>query len=540
MYMNRFFVFLSLLSITACTTTPQQSSWFNEYGTLETGTPVQMQYGTPNFQQPGTPSDSLLGAQVHRVAVMLPLTGDSAATGKEIRTSIEAAILQNAPRNLSVAFYDTANNLSDTIKEVLLDNPEIIIGPVFSKDVRTLRDYKPENLPVLSFTSDAGSVGNGIMTLALMPTNSVEAIVKEMSNDGIKSFIVIAPDTNSGKLMAGTAYGASGIYNIPVSGIFYYKEKDSESIKDASLSASMNGARTAANTRAREILSDILTSERLTTIEESSLTLQLEDLSKKETLGNLPYDAILFLGSGDDTETLASFLRYYGVGTGEVRFYGSALWEGSDIINDFTMYGAKYASLPDASPEFINLYERISGKKPGRLAGFGYDAANMSIGMIYSQKSDAAYLLDPSGYIGVEGLYRLKPTGENERPLRIIQLSGNSLPRNVRNAPINFLTPIYGIEQNKINYVDAMDLDTLGINPNDYISIPERLRDKYKSKTYGANTKYIIPVTPIEQTQNITILPEDDTDTVVTSPDFQPVELEQINRTYIDSIEITE
>lgn len=132
MHMNRIFGFLTLLVVTGCATeTTQQTNWFTEYGTLETGTPIQMQYGSPDMQ-PGTPSDNLLGAPVHRMAVMLPLTGSAASTGKEIRTSIETAVLQNAPRNLSVAFYDTADNLTETINEVLLDNPEVIIGPVFS------------------------------------------------------------------------------------------------------------------------------------------------------------------------------------------------------------------------------------------------------------------------------------------------------------------------------------------------------------------------------------------------------------------------
>ena len=540
MYMKRIFRFLALLTITGCATeTPQQSPWFNEYGTMETGIPIQMQYGSPDMQ-PGSPTDNLLGAPVHRMAVMLPLTGDAAATGKSIRTSIETAVLQNAPRNLSVTFYDTATNISDTINEVLLDNPEVIIGPIFAEEVRTLRDNKPEILPVLSFTSDATAVANGEMTMALMPTSSVESIIKEMSIDGIKGFVILAPDTESGKLMAGTALSAAEIYNVPISGIFYYKENNSESIKNTSMEASMNSARTAAHTRAREVLSDILTTERLTALEKSSLTLQLERLSKTETLGTLPYNAVLFLGNGDDTESLASFLRYYGVTSREARFYGTALWEGSDILTDFNMTGAKYAVLPDTAPEFSNLYERVSGTIPGRLAGFGYDAANMAMGMIYSNKSDAAYLLDPSGYAGVEGLYRLKPTGENERALQIVQISNNGSTQVVRYAPMNFLRPIYSLEQGKVKPASRMELETPGIDPNDYISIPQRLTNKYKSKTYGAHMNYSSPTTSLYDQQSIVILPEDDSDDVFMSPDFQPVELESINRTYIDSIEIEE
>ena len=535
---NRIFGILAILTIAGCAETTQTTDWYSEYGTLETGTPVVMQYGSPDLQ-PGTPSDNLLGAPVHRMAVMLPLTGDAALSGRAIRTSIEAAVLQSAPQNLSVAFYDTAENLTATITDVLSTEPSVIVGPLFADDARALRNAKSPDIPVLSFTSDATALGDGVMTMALMPTNSTEAIVQEMYSDGIQGFIIVAPDTQSGKLMAGTATTAADMYNIPVTGVFYYTENDTESIKNTARDASMNAARSAANTRAREILSDILTTERLTAIEKSSLTIQLERMSKRDTLGKLPYNAVLFLGNGNDTESMASFLRYYGVAASDARFYGTALWDGSDIVNDITMIGAKYATLPDMAPSFVNLYERISGTSPNRLTGFGYDAANMAMGMIYSTKSNAAYLLDPSGYAGVSGLYRLEPTGENERALQIVQLTGDGTTKIVRNAAQNFLTPIYNLEQNKIRPADAMDLETPGVNPDDYINIPTRLREKYESETYGTHIT-TQPVTPHHDVETITILPEDDRDVVITSPDFQPVNLESINRTYIDSVEIEE
>ncbi len=535
---NRIFGILAILTIAGCAETTQTTDWYSEYGTLETGTPVVMQYGSPDLQ-PGTPSDNLLGAPVHRMAVMLPLTGDAALSGRAIRTSIEAAVLQSAPQNLSVAFYDTAENLTATITDVLSTEPSVIVGPLFADDARALRNAKSPDIPVLSFTSDATALGDGVMTMALMPTNSTEAIVQEMYSDGTQGFIIVAPNTQSGKLMAGTATTAADMYNIPVTGVFYYTENNTESIKNTARDASMNAARSAANTRAREILSDILTTERLTAIEKSSLTIQLERMSKRDTLGKLPYNAVLFLGNGNDTESMASFLRYYGVAASDARFYGTALWDGSDIVNDITMIGAKYATLPDMAPSFVNLYERISGTSPNRLTGFGYDAANMAMGMIYSTKSNAAYLLDPSGYAGVSGLYRLEPTGENERALQIVQLTGDGTTKIVRNAAQNFLTPIYNLEQNKIRPADAMDLETPGVNPDDYINIPTRLREKYESETYGTHIT-TQPVISPHDVETITILPEDDRDVVITSPDFQPVNLESINRTYIDSVEIEE
>jgi hypothetical protein len=161
----------------------------------------------------------------------------------------------------------------------------------------------------------------------------------------------------------------------------------------------------------------------------------------------------------------------------------------------------------------------------------------MAMGMINSTKSNAAYLLDPSGYMGMDGLFRLKPTGDNERALRIVKLNGSGILTPVRAAPTSFMTPLYNIEQRHISPANEMTLRSPGINPNSYLNIPERFRSKYRSKTYGAN----MTNTPIVQqsAEVITIMPEDDRD-IITTSDYTPVELENVSRSFIDSIEIEE
>ena len=536
MYINRFFYYLAtFVFLTGCGggDVISDSDWMDGYNASVAGTPAKLQYG---YLSDGYGN---IAETTYTMAVMLPLTGPAESVGRAIRTSVETAILKNAPQNLSVSFYDTNGDISETMKTVLSTNPNIIIGPVFAGDTKTVRSIKPSELPVLSFTSDATAVGNGVMTLGLMPTNGVEEIVKEMKIDNNKKFIIMAPNTASGKLLAGTAKNAASIYDMPLVGIFYYDEKDTDSIKNTAKEASMYSVRASANTRARQVLSDILTNEMLTPIEESNLNEQLEKLSKTDTIGHAPYDAVLFLGNGDDTKSLASFLRYYNIGARDANFYGTSMWERSDIASDFTMSGSKFVSLPETNANFSETYSQISGTTPNRFASFGYDATNIAIGMMYSDKSNAAYLLDPSGYIGVDGLIRLKPTGDNERGLRIMELNGTGIPHEVRPAATDFTTPLYNIEQRHIKPATAMDMETTGIDPDDYISLPERFISKYDSDPIGTNIT-------VEESQNIGTIPvisvpvETTEDTVVKSKDWQPVTLDTVNRTYIEEYEVIE
>ena len=534
MHMNKFFGYLTTLTIlSGCVgggDKSQSVDWFDAYDASLAGAPANM-YGTLSDGY-GAPSDDT----TREMAVLLPLSGDNAAIGQSIRTSIHAAILKNAPKTLNVSFYDSASDINETMSDITAKNTGVIIGPVFANDARTVAQMRPNNIPVLSFTSDATAVGNGVMTMALMPTNSVESIVREMKSDGTRHFIIMAPDTKSGHLMAGTAKNAASIYNVPLIGIFYYTENDSESIKNAVSAASMNTTRTTAHTRARQVLSDILINERLTTLEKSGLNYQLDKLSRTETIGDIPYDAILFLGSGDDTKTLASFFRYYNVSSRDARFYGTTMWDGSDIAYDYTMTGAKFATLPESSPEFQDIYQQISGTTPNRLASFGYDAATLAIGMLYTDKSNASYLLDPSGYNGNDGLFRLKPTGDNERALQIVRLDGAGHTTVVKPAAIDFVSPLYNIEQRHIRPADAMKLQTPGVDPDDFINIPERLESQYSSKTIGAN---ITSNPTVKKSELVAIMPGDEGNPI-TSSEYTPVKLEKISRTFIDEYEIEE
>ena len=156
--------------------------------------------------------------------------------------------------------------------------------------------------------------------------------------------------------------------------------------------------------------------------------------------------------------------------------------------------------------------------------------------MMHSDKSNVAYLLDPSGYIGTDGLFRLKPTGDNERALRIVKLNGTGTPIELKAAATSFFTPLYNIEQRHIEPADAMELQTPGINPNDYIMIPERLQKKYRSNIIGTN---ITKPTKFQRSQIIAFLPEDDS-APIKSENYTPVKLETINRSYIDEYEVTE
>ena len=540
MSMNKFLLFGTLTALLSGCGGGQYGSKSEIYNTLAPSNPIDVQesflYATSLY---GSDDD---GPNAN-IAVLLPMSGSAKSVGNDIKTSIETAFLRKPKANVKVSFYDLSGNTNkryDTIRQVLNTYPDVIIGPLFAEDARILRDEKPDNLPVISFTSDVNSLGDGVMSVNLIPTQSIETIIRQIQSDTTRGLVIFAPNNANGQSMLSVADIAADLYNVPVNGIFYYDSGNSESIKNAVMRASLYSTRKAVNTRAREVLSDILAKEEISKETRKDLSNQLEKISRTETLGKLPYDSVLFLGNGDDSKAIASFLRYYGVNNRDVAFYGTALWQNSDIASDFTLSGARYATLPEISDNFVNLYNSVGGKQPDYLAAFGYDAANLALGKFYTQKSGPAYFFDPSGYIGTTGVFRIQPTGESEHALRIVELNNSQTPQTIKDASNNFMVPLYNIHLTGSHPVSEKPISMSGINPGDYITIPEELRRKseYRTKTIGIN--YVdnepepaqIPVYIPTQTSN-------DTETV-SNPDFEPRKLESVSRQYIDNVEIEE
>lgn len=538
MFIKRIFSTLILLALTACTVRPPD--WNAQYGTPPAQNPKDIQSAVyfPEYNMYGDQDNTYAPKlKTKTVAVLLPLSGENANLGKSISKSIELAFLQKKYKNISVNFIDVVNN-SDAFNSAIGLNPDIIIGPVFGANAKKLRDLKPTELPVLSFTSDVSAIGDGIISTALLPTQSVEAIVKEIAADKSKNVLILAPKTDSGEIMAASAVTAANIYDLPVSAMKYYESGDGESIKKVAQQVSMWDARSAVNTRAREILSDALIHENLTKSQKSSLNTQLEKISKLETLGSVPYDSVLFLGDAEDSKSMASFLRYFNIGIGDVNFYGTAMWDNPTILRDFSMSGSKFAGLPNTSESFTKLYEKTYGAIPSRIDSFAFDAANIAIGMILSNKAPAAYLLDPSGYNGTDGLIRLRPSGENERALQIMKLGGSGSVKIIKPAPKSFLKPIYQLDTRDIGGGREIEMTGSGINPNEFIKLPDTIKYKYRSKTYGANT--VSDNIPKEIKPNIVVLPADDDNEIIENPAFKPTNLESVDRKFIDSVEVTE
>jgi hypothetical protein len=240
------------------------------------------------------------------------------------------------------------------------------------------------------------------------------------------------------------------------------------------------------------------------------------------------------LGNTADSKALGSFMRYFDVPAKKVKFYGTAMWDNMEMFRDMTMSGSSFATLPAISPVFSNAYSAIAGKEPIRLSAMGYDSAMLAKKALYSGRSANDFLIDPSGFRGIDGLIRLQSNGMAERALQIMILDGSGTPKVEESAATNFIKPLYQVTKQN-NSKPAEVKISGGINPMDYLQLPENLQGKYSAKTYRQNN--VVKTTTEPQSEEVVILPEDSSEPVI-DPEFQPVELDPVSRTMVNEVEV--
>jgi ABC-type branched-subunit amino acid transport system substrate-binding protein len=145
-----------------------------------------------------------------------------------------------------------------------------------------------------------------------------------------------------------------------------------------------------------------------------------------EGLEDLPYQALIVPEFGERLKSLAPLLPFYGVDQAKVKLIGTSQWDDPQLTNEPSLFGAWFAA-PTASDRdaFVQRYERAFGRRPHRLASLAYDATALTAVLARQAGGKADFadaLRQPSGFHGVDGLFRFGPDGAIERGLAMFEI----------------------------------------------------------------------------------------------------------------------
>ena len=106
---------------------------------------------------------------------------------------------------------------------------------------------------------------------------------------------------------------------------------------------------------------------------------------------------------------------------------GTGLWDNPRVFASSRLQGGLYAAPdPAGFRSFANRYRRKFNGEPVRTATLAYDAVALTAALSRTQggqRFTSDVLLNPSGFAGIDGLFRFRADGTNERGLAVMRVS---------------------------------------------------------------------------------------------------------------------
>jgi len=124
-----------------------------------------------------------------------------------------------------------------------------------------------------------------------------------------------------------------------------------------------------------------------------------------------------------------------------IQLLGTGLWDNPRVLGNPALQGGLFAAPdPAGLRAFSGRYRTRYGGEPVRTATLAYDAVALVAALARTQgaqRFSPDVLQNPSGFSGIDGLFRFRPDGSNERGLAVMRVgSGGGVP--VAGSPKSF------------------------------------------------------------------------------------------------------
>src|SRR5207302_7770108 len=137
--------------------------------------------------------------------------------------------------------------------------------------------------------------------------------------------------------------------------------------------------------------------------------------------------AVFIPDGADAVPAVVQVLNGNGVDSKRVQLLGTGLWEDAQIFSNAQLEGGWYAG-PDSTGfrNFSGRYRTRYGQDPVRTASLAYDAVALVAALSKTQgkqRFSEEVLTNTSGFTGIDGLFRFRPNGTNQRGLAVMRVS---------------------------------------------------------------------------------------------------------------------
>lgn len=326
-----------------------------------------------------------------QVALLLP--GGSGNAGDEtlarsLRQAADLAIADLAGVKIDLRVYNTGGSAAQAAQvatAALDDGAQVILGPVFAEAANAVGlAAAPRNVNVLAFSNNTDIAGGNVFVLGQTFPNTANRLVSHAAAKGKRRILLVHEQTPAGEVGARAIQGAISRSGATLAG------KAAFPFSQQGVIAAVPGI--AERVKAGDVDALFLTAD---------------------TAGALPL--------------LAQMLPEQGVNPATTRFIGLTRWDIPQATLALPGVQGGWFALPDPAlnQQFQARFQAAYGEPPHPIAGLAYDGIAAIGALARSGRPDAldrASLTQGAGFVGVNGVFRLRPDGTNERGLAVAEV----------------------------------------------------------------------------------------------------------------------
>ncbi len=371
-----------------------------------------------------------------RVALLLPLSGQSSALGQAMLLAAELALFEIGNDTFDLLPFDTLGTQEGAAiaaERAIRQHVRLILGPLLAPAAAAVAPIAHRaGINVLSFSNSSEIAGQGMFILGFVPRQQVDTIVEYAVGREHTRFAVLAPNNPYGSAVVEALNEAAAAHSVFITKVARYDPREVDLSENIKALAEYDDRRAA-------LLSQ---REELEARDDEISRQALRRLERLDTIGDVDFDAILLPEWGQSLRTLASLLSFYDVDQPSVRLLGLRAWdEFHDLGTEPALVGAWFSAPPLAErAKFEKWYAETFGKMPPRLASIAYDATALAA-VLASRGQAPDFSLDTltnkDGFLGLDGVFRLRPDGSVQRAYAIIEVRRDGF-RTLRSAPQSF------------------------------------------------------------------------------------------------------
>jgi len=350
---------------------------------------------------PPAQSGTAIGTGQVKVGLILPLSasGNAGLAAQSMRNAAELALSEFNNPNLQLLVKDdggTAPGAQQAAQQAIGEGAEIILGPLFAHSVGAAAQIaRARGVPLIAFSTDANVAANGVYLLSFLPESDVDRVVDYATSNGKRSFAALLPDN---------AYG---------------------SVVDAEFRQAV------ARKGGRVVGLEHYPADRQ----------QIQEPVRRVAEAARQADSIFIPDTADAVTSVVQGLAAGGLDRKRVQLIGTGLWDDPKIFADASLQGAWFAAPdPAGYRAFAGRYRAKFGQDPVRTATLAYDAVSLVAALVKTQGAQRfapEILTNPSGFSGVDGIFRFRADGTNQRGLAVLRVAPGG-PQVVSPAPRAF------------------------------------------------------------------------------------------------------